>query len=116
MITQPAHVTFVELMSVLERRKKLLLFPPVLVTIISIAAAFLMPRLYESSTRLLIQRTEVVNPLTHLANAMMQTNDDPLQYFDEIIFSQRTIEELIDSLGLKNTYNNETEHRMLGDK
>ncbi len=112
---QPAHITFAELVSVVKRRKMLLLLPPLAVTALCVAVTFFLPRMYESSTRLLVQRTEVANPLTNLANAMMQTDDDPLQYFDEIISSRRTIEALIDSLGIQSGLEKETDRRLLGE-
>jgi len=70
-----------------------------------------LPRMYESSIRILIQRSDVVNPLASLANAITQTNDDPLQSFDEIIFSQRTFEQVMDSLGLSQEIHSEVERR-----
>lgn len=91
----------------------MLIFPPLIVTALSTGGAFLVPRMYESSTKLLIQQAEVVNPLTTLANAMSTTNDDPLRYFDEIIYSDRTVNALVDSLGLSTADRNDPNRMIL---
>jgi uncharacterized protein involved in exopolysaccharide biosynthesis len=101
---------------VARRRKAMLAIPVIAVTILSAVAATLLPRLYESSTRILVQRSEVTNPLASLANAVSQTSDDPLRSFDEIIYSQRTLQMLIDSLDLGESAKSEVEHRALMDR
>ena len=86
-----AQITLFEIFAVVRRRWKLLILPPLVVTPLCTIGAFIVPRMYESSTRILIQRTEVANPLTTFANAMSQMNEDPLRFFDEIIFSQHML-------------------------
>jgi uncharacterized protein involved in exopolysaccharide biosynthesis len=102
-----------EIINVVRRRKYHIIFPFSLTVIICVLAVFMLPRLYESSIRILVQRTEVANPLTTLANAMSEGVDDPLKTFDEIIFSQKTIGQLIDSLGLGKNIQTEAERRSL---
>ena len=114
MIVNNSQITLREIINVVKRRKMILLLPPVIVTVICTIAAFLLPRMYESSIRILIQRSEVQNPLTAIANAMSESaTDDPLSSFDEIIFSQKVVGQLIDSLGLAANMHTEAERRSL---
>jgi len=113
MRTEPQHLRFREIYGVARRRAMLLILPPVIISAICIVGSNYLPRLYESTIRILIVRAEVVNPLASLANAMNQTNDDPLKSFDEIIFSQRTYERLLDSLGLTPSIKTEVQKRAM---
>jgi len=109
-----SQINLREIINVVKRRKMILLLPPVIVTVICTTAAFLLPRMYESSIRILVQRSEVKNPLTAIANAMSESAiDDPLSSFDEIIYSQKVIGQLIDSLGLAANMYTEAERRSL---
>ncbi|MDP1676625.1 MAG: Wzz/FepE/Etk N-terminal domain-containing protein [Bacteroidota bacterium] len=108
-----AQVKIKDIAAIIRRRKFFLFLPPIIMTIISITGAYMLPRMYESSIRILVQRTEVQNPLASLANAMTSRDDDPLRSFDDIIFSQRTISQLIDSLDLAKNITNEAEFRVL---
>jgi succinoglycan biosynthesis transport protein ExoP len=103
-----------DIIGVVKRRKMILLLPPVIVTVICTTAAFLLPRMYESSIRMLVQRREVQNPLTAIANAMSESIiDDPLNLFDDIIYSQKVVGQLIDSLDLDANIHSEAERRSL---
>lgn len=113
MTTQPPQLRFREITAMIRRRAKLLLIPPVLISIICIIGSNYLPRLYESSIKIMIQHSDVVNPLASLANAMNQVNDDPLRLFDEIIYSQRTYERVLDSLGLAPKITDEIEKRAM---
>lgn len=108
-----AQMKMKDIKAIFRRRKFFLILPPIIMSIISITGAYMIPRMYESSIRILVQRNEVQNPLASLANAMTARDDDPLRSFDEIIFSQRTIGQLIDSLGLAKNINTEVELRTL---
>lgn len=90
-----------------------MIFPPVVITLLCAIGSIFLPRMYESTIRILIQRSDVVNPLTSLANAMNQKNDDPLRSFDEIIYSQRTFERLMDSIGISSEINGEVAKRSM---
>jgi polysaccharide biosynthesis transport protein len=100
-------VTFIRL------RWRFLLIPPILVTILSGIGAFMLPREYESSIRILTQRTEVPNPLSNLANALTQSDDTHLSSLDDIIYSERTYRQMIDSLGFAPMAKTEAESRAL---
>jgi uncharacterized protein involved in exopolysaccharide biosynthesis len=109
----PAQVSFQEILSVVRRRKKLLILPAVLVTGLSVAGAFLLPKKYESSTTILVQKDEVLNPLISYEMAVAMASDDRLRTFNEIIYSQTTIQVLIDSLRLGEDVETETEQQEL---
>jgi uncharacterized protein involved in exopolysaccharide biosynthesis len=62
--------------------------------------AFLLPRKYESSTTILVQRDEILNPLVNYTMAVSIASEDRLKTFNEIVFSKTAIQTLIDSLQL----------------
>lgn len=113
---QKTQLRFKDIFAILRRRKLMLILPPVLITIIAGVGAYMLPRMYESSIKILIQKAEVQNPLTSLANAMTMRDDDPLRSFDEIIYSYRTISQLMDSLGIAKNITNEVERRTIMSK
>lgn len=90
-------------LAVLRRRKFWLLVPLVLVSIISTIGAFLLPRRYESSTTIWVQRDEILNPLVSFTMAVQLASEDRLRTFNEIVYSRQTIEALLDSLGMRST-------------
>jgi succinoglycan biosynthesis transport protein ExoP len=89
-----------EFLVLLRRRKKYILIPTIAITLISTVGAYLLPNRYESSTTILVQRDEILNPLISFEMAVTMATEDRLRTFNEIIFSQTTIQQLIDSLGL----------------
>jgi uncharacterized protein involved in exopolysaccharide biosynthesis len=95
---------------ILRRRWLLLVVPPVVVTAVSTIAALNVKQMYESSILLLVQHNEIHNPLSTL---MMQGEDDPLREAQEILLSTRTVDQLIDSLGLRSSVKTEVERRKL---
>jgi len=88
------HQVFV----ILKRRKKFLILPPILVTAICILGAIYLPRKYESSTTIWVQKDEILNPLVSFTMAVQMASEDRLQTFEEIVYSRSTIEALLDSL------------------
>ena len=89
-----------ELLAIVRRRRLLLIAPPILVTIVCAVGAFLLPRKFESSTTIWVQRDEILNPLVSFSMAVALTSADRLETFNEIVYSRRTIEAMIDSMGL----------------
>ncbi|HTK82636.1 MAG TPA: Wzz/FepE/Etk N-terminal domain-containing protein [Bacteroidota bacterium] len=87
-------------MNVLRRRKKYLLVPFLIVVIASILGAFLLPRQYESSTTILVQRDEILNPLVNFTMAVSMASEDRIRTFNEIVFSKSAIQMVIDTLQL----------------
>ena len=96
----PAQFTFEELTSILRRRRKYVIIPAVLFAVMCSIGAFMLPKKYESSTTIFVQREEVLNPIISFEMAVSLASEDRLSAFNEIVFSQSMIETLIDSLGL----------------
>ncbi len=98
-----------DVVRVIKRRKKLLLIPPILVTIACTVGAFQIERMYESSMNLLVQRSAARNPFS----SFLPMSENPLRTLDEIIFSVRTLERLADSLGYNLASKDELSRRMI---
>jgi uncharacterized protein involved in exopolysaccharide biosynthesis len=100
---QTSQFSIHDIGSLIRRRARLLIVPPVLVTALAVVAAYQLPRMYESSTSILVQRNEVQNPISGMtaAQASYQMEDDPLRFIDEILYSRKTVEQLLDSLGIE---------------
>ncbi len=89
-----------QVLRILRRRRKLIFIPVVLVVAICTAGAFLLPRKYESSTTILVQRDQVLNPLVSYEMAVTMASEDILKTFNEIVYSTNTIQSIVDSLQL----------------
>lgn len=92
--------TIDEILAAWRRRRKIFFLPFILITATCIAAAFVLPKRYESSTTIMVQKDEVLNPLISYTMAIAATSDNRLRDFNEIIYSRPSIEALLDSLGL----------------
>lgn len=101
-----AQFTVDELTGVLRRRKLAVILPAVLVITISGLGAFLLPKQYESSTTILMQESQTLNPLLSYQLALEMQPQDKLGDFDEIVYSRPTIEDLMDSLGMQGIMSN----------
>ncbi len=84
-----AQVTIDEIRAVTRRRWKLLVFASLTVIILSIIGAYTLPRRYVSTTKILVQRDETLNPLVSFSMAVTLASEDRLRTFNEIIFSRR---------------------------
>ncbi|MGA9121282.1 MAG: Wzz/FepE/Etk N-terminal domain-containing protein, partial [Bacteroidota bacterium] len=93
--------TLHQIFAVLKRRRRFLILPPILVTIICIVGAIYLPRRYESSTTIWVQKDEILNPLVSFTMAVQLASEDRLQTFEEIVYSRSTIEALLDSLHMR---------------
>lgn len=96
-----------------RRRIKLLVTIPILFTGISIGAVYMIAPQYKSSTSILVQKDETLNPLVLYEIAVNTVSEDRLQSFNEIIYSRSTMEMLIDSLGLDAEVRTEMEKQQL---
>lgn len=96
-----AQFTIDELTGVLRRRKLALVLPAVLVIAISGLGAFLLPKQYKSSTTILMQESQTLNPLLSYQLALEMQPQDKLGDFNEIVYSRPTLENLMDSLGMQ---------------
>lgn len=89
-----------EIKRVLKRRKRILIFTPVFITLVSFGVTYLMVPKYTSSTTILVQKEETLNPLILYNMAVNIASENRLKSFNEIVYSRSTIELLIDSLDL----------------
>lgn len=96
-----AQFTLHQALTVLKRRRRFLIVPPIIVTAICIVGALYLPRRYESSTTIWVQKDEILNPLVSFTMAVQMASEDRLRTFEEIVYSRNTIETLLDSLGTK---------------
>ena len=97
---QTSQFSIGDLKLFVSRRKKYLIFPPLVVTLICVLGAYMLPKKFESSTTIWVQPDEILNPLVSYQMAVQLTSADRLETFMEIIYSRKTIETVIDSVGL----------------
>ena len=93
-----AQVTIGEIREIFRRRKKLFLVPALIITVLSALGAIILKSKYESSTTILVQRDEILNPLLSFDMAIAMTSEDRLRTFNEIIRSHSTLKILLDSV------------------
>ena len=108
-----AQFTVDEILAVLRRRRKLFFLPIIVVSTVCTLGAFLLPRKYDSSTTILVERDEVLNPLISFTMAVTMASEDRLRSLNEIIFSRATVEALIDTLGLSRSVLTEADKQEL---
>jgi succinoglycan biosynthesis transport protein ExoP len=102
-----------EFIVLIRRRKKYIFIPTIAITVLSAVGAYLLPNRYESSTTILVQRDEILNPLISYEMAVTMATEDRLRTFNEIIYSQTTIQQMVDSLGLGKNVVNEDQRQGL---
>lgn len=95
---KPAQITLREILAIYSRRKRYLFLPIIVVGVLSVLGAILMSNKYESSTTILVQRDEILNPLISYQMAVSMASEDRLRTFNEIINSHITLKKLKDSL------------------
>jgi len=100
MHARSAQLTAQELLGVFRRRRKYFVIPFAALVFMSICGVIFLPKKYESSTTILVQRDEVLNPLVNYTMAVSMASEDRLKTFNEIVYSLSAIQTLIDSLGL----------------
>jgi len=109
-----AQFSFDEFTAMIRRRKIPFLIPIIIVTMACTIGAFLLPKLYESSTTILVQGEGVLNPLVNYTMAVAMQSDDQLRDFNEIVYSSPNVEALMDSLGMKPaTYSEADKEKMI---
>lgn len=110
----PAQVTIRDIIIIFKRRKLLFFLPIVLVTAISVAGSFLLPKLYEVTTVILLyQRTEVARPFLGFDYSTNVGAEDRIRMYREILSSRSSLEKLIDSLGWRKDIKNEKQLQLL---
>jgi succinoglycan biosynthesis transport protein ExoP len=112
---RPAQFTIREIIALFRFRKKFLIIPAIIVTLLSGIGSMLLPNKYESSTTILVQRDEILNPLISYEMAVTMASEDRLRTFNEIIYSRTTLQRLIDTLGLSKDVHTEAQRQALVD-
>ncbi len=108
-------MTLREIIAVSRRRKTFFIIPTILVTCLCVVGAFVLPNRYESSTAILVQKDEILNPLVSYEMAVAIANEDRLRTFNEIIYSRPIIQRVIDSLQLgRNVKTEEDAQTLIG--
>lgn len=105
-----------EIREAVKRRKKLLIITPIFFLLLSIAALYVIEPKYKSTTSILVQKEETLNPLVLYQMAVSLASDDRLQSFNEILYSRSTMLMLIDNLGLDSQIKTESERERLIEK
>ncbi len=111
-----AQLTLHEIIAVLRHRRRHFLIPAVIVTVLCAIGAFLLSNKYESTTTILVQRDEILNPLIGFEVAVAIASEDRLRTFNEIIYSRLTLRKLVDSLGLAHGQLSEGDEQALVDQ
>lgn len=103
-----------ELRSALKRRRILLITIPILfLAAASFALHHIEPK-YRSSTTILVQGEQILNPLVMYNIAEnMASNRNRIESLNEIVYSRSTMEILIDSLKLNQEITNEADKQLL---
>jgi len=107
------QLTLSQLIRFLKRRKVLIILTPLVSTLLAVVVALVLPRKYESETTILVQREDILNPLVSFSIAIVQASEDRLRTLDEIVYSRKTIEIAIDSLGLASKVQSPADHEAL---
>lgn len=91
-------VTLAELKSILNRRKLSILLPAVGILLVSVLVAFLLPRMYRSTSTILIEDQEV--PRDYVASTVTGYADQRLQSINQRIMSTPKLLEIIKKYNL----------------
>lgn len=102
-----------DIIAFLRRRKKLILYPVVIVTALCTGGVFLMEKKYESAATILVQNDELPNPLVPVQINYSGQPEDKLKIFNEIIYSESVTQQVIDSLQLGGDVHSEIERQRL---
>ena len=102
-----------DLKAAVKRRRLLLIFSPILFVIAAMLAIYFIEPKYESTTTILVQKDETLNPLVLYEIAVHIASEDRIQSLNEIIYSRSTMEILIDSLKLNTDVRTEADRQEL---
>ena len=102
-----------DLKAAAKRRRMLLILTPILFVIAALLAIYFIEPKYESTTTILVQKDETLNPLVLYEIAVHIASEDRIQSLNEIIYSRSTMEFLIDSLKLNRDVKSEADKQLL---
>ncbi len=96
-----------------KRRRWLLILTPILFLMAAMVAIYFIEPKYQSTTTILVQKDETLNPLVLYEIAVHIAAEDRIQSLNEIIYSRSTMTILIDSLKLDSQVRNEGDKQQL---
>ncbi len=96
-----------------KRRRAIMIVTPILFLMAGLAALYYIEPEYKSSTTVMVERDETLNPLVLYDMAVNMTSDDRLKSLNDIVYSRSTIEMLIDSLKLDSGIKSKAEKQQL---
>lgn len=102
-----------DLKAAAKRRRLLLILSPILFLIAALVALYFIEPKYQSTTTILVQQDETLNPLVLYEIAVHIAAEDRIQSLNEIIYSRSTMEILIDSLKLNRDVKSEADKQLL---
>tara|TARA_R100000908_G_scaffold65120_1_gene52000 strand:- start:32014 stop:33342 length:1329 start_codon:yes stop_codon:yes gene_type:complete len=102
-----------DLKASVKRRRFLLILSPILFVIAALLAIYFIEPKYQSTTTILVQKDETLNPLVLYEIAVHIVAEDRIQSLNEIIYSRSTMEILIDSLKLDSKVQSEADKQLL---
>lgn len=102
-----------DMKTAVKRRRLLLILTPILFVIAALLAIYFIEPKYQSTTTILVQKDETLNPLVLYEIAVDIASEDRIQSLNEIIYSRSTMEILIDSLNLDSEVENEADKQLL---
>ncbi len=108
-----AQFTIQEIRSLFRRRRMFFLLPIVVITGFSAVGAYLLSDKYVSSTTILVQREQMVNPFISNEVAAAIGSEDRLKTFNEILLSRTNLQKLLDSLDMISKISSEGDRQAL---
>ena len=102
-----------DLKAAAKRRRMLLILSPILFAIAALLAIHFIEPKYQSTTTILVQKDETLNPLVLYEIAVHIASEDRIQSLNEIIYSRSTMAILIDSLNLDSEVKSEADKQQL---
>ena len=102
-----------DLKAAAKRRRWLLILSPILFVTAALLAIYFIEPKYQSTTTILVQKDETLNPLVLYEIAVHIASEDRIQSLNEIIYSRSTIQILIDSLKLDRDVKHEADKQQL---
>ncbi len=99
-IRPAGHYNVKYFVEIFFRRKWIFMIPIILVPVLSVILSYMVPEIYMSTTTMLLQKRDILNPLVRFQTAVGLTDSDRLSTLRKIIYSRPLIEEAIHRLKL----------------
>ena len=86
-----------EVLGMLRRRWKMIVFPTILIAVVCTIGAYMLPRKYESTTTMLVRPDQSIRSLS--GYELMGAFEEQLRNISEIMMSRSFLEVVVDSMG-----------------